>query len=210
MMVVYKYLDDGDKQAKATDGVLPVLELLRQHRVRYVMSTEKGNIVLKHQPLRTKRIIDGIIRVIYPDFHTYVQELHDLTDGIEEEELLKPEISGRIVELTSKLRLMSQVYALGVIERPQLNDMDDFNDLYEQLTEDERDKLDMLIQELTNVCDPSIIDDTSLVIANRYGIQVIDKEMLEQITISQADYLIRQINAENEMMSNLMGEKVVK
>jgi len=209
MMVIYRYLDD-DKVDDATDRTVSAIELLHQHEIRYVMHIDKGDIILRHQPLRMKRIIDGIIKLIYPRFSEYAQELHDLTDGISENEMMVPEVSDKIKDLTSKLRIITQMYALGVIESPHLNDMDDLNDLYATLNENERNTLDMLIQELTNVTASSLIDDTALVIADKYNIQLVSKEMLEQLTVSQADFLIRRINAENEQISELMKEKAVK
>lgn len=179
-----------------------VMELLREHQVRYVLRTSIGAIVLRHLPYRMKRIIDDARLHIYPS----------TKDLLAEAEFLRPYFEGIPIEdqQPDKVQRMEEIYhalrstdmtALGVIVEPPVATMDDVNEIYERLKPEEAETLSVCIQALASV--RSDIDSTAFEIAKANGLELVDREILDLMTVSQASYFIDRINKENERIRQI-------
>lgn len=212
MRVTYDYRDLRTGESVDFEaGSYPVMDLLKEHRVRYVMQTSRGAIVLRHLPLRLKRIIDTVRRELYPSVHDLEQRARDLMpyfDGIPQDQWPQDKV-GELQDIERQLQV-TDMYALGVIEAPLLATMDDYDTLVEMLTDDERQQLAVAVRALSQVKPPDHVDGTAMDIAQRYGMRVMDEDMLRLMTVSQANYLISRIERENREIMRLRtgGEEV--
>lgn len=208
-MVRFEYRDlSGGEDIDPDAATYSIIELNREHLVRYVLKTSKGNIILRHIPLRMKRIIDSARYHIYPTAREMEQELQELRpyfDGIPIEDV-DPEAKDRVQELYEQLRL-TDMYALGVIVAPALACMDDYEQLFEMLNEAERAQLAAAVRELATVCPVNRVDSTADEIARSNGLRIMDPDMLEMMTVSQANFYLDRIRQENRNIERMMGRK---
>ena len=208
-MTTYEYRDLSSGEDLDPDvSTYSIVELNREHRVRYVMQTSKGCIILRHLPLRMKRIIDSARYHIYPTAREMEQELMEMRgyfDGISLEDA-EPEARARIEELYQQLRL-TDMYALGVIVAPALASMDDYEELLERLDEREQAQLAVAVRELSSIIPPKNIDGTVMEIAKANGLKVVDSDMLEELTVSQASFYLDRIRKENAAIERMVGRK---
>lgn len=199
-MTLYVYQSTtGEPEESPEAGTYSVMELRREHRQRYVFRTSKGAIILRRLPYRLKRRIDATRYIVWPKLREMEREVSDLAEGLMDlsQDQWDPEAVRRINELRVQIS-MHDMTALGVIVAPCLADMDEYEDLYSQLTEDEQSTLDILIQELGAVRDPSEVDSTMEVIAQQYGVRLMTEEELEMMTVSQYAYHVSRIARERE------------
>ena len=211
-VTLYTYVDAETGQ-ETDPRTYSIMELNREHRDLYVLRTSQGAIVLRHMPLRMRRIIDDARNHIYPrtaELLAEVEELRPFFDGIDEADW-KPEAKERLERIYQELRT-TDMDALGVIVSPDVATMDDVNEIYERLTEIERQKLALIIKALATPTPPEDIDSTALEIAKANGLEIIDREMLENLTVSQAAYYMGRIRKENEQIRRMMrpNERVVQ
>ena len=190
-----------------------VMELLREHRLRYVLNTSQGAIILRPLPFRMKKVIDEARMNIYPSTKDLLREaefLRPYFEGIPEEDR-QPDKVQRMNEIYHILRV-TDMYALGVIVSPQCGTMDDVQEIYDRLTEDEGERLSLCIQALSSITPTKDIDTTALEIAKANGLNLVDKELLDNLTVSQAAFFINRIEQENERIRQLTRqyERVVQ
>lgn len=210
MMVTYDFTDlsTGESMEDPDTGTYSIMELNREHLIRYVMMTSKGAIILRHMPLRLKRVIDSAMAHIYPDRPAMVREASDIAYGLQD---LPPEEypeddARRMTELSHTLAI-TDMSALGVIVAPALASMDDYETLYESLTEREQITLSMAVNHLSTVRRPSTVDSTVMEIAKAHGMKLMTPEMLELMTVSQAAYYVKRIEQENRAVQRMMGRE---
>lgn len=188
------------------DGTYSVMELMREHRDRFVMSTSAGAIILRRMPLRMRRTIDSVRTLLYPrtaELRAEAQALMPYFQGVDPSEW-DADALARIKEIEAELRV-TDMDALGVIEAPLLATMDDYDDLLGRLTEDERQTLAVAVHALSEVTPPSHVDSTAQEVAERYGMTVMTKDMLDMMTVSQAAYLMSRIEKENRAVERMRG-----
>ena len=207
------YRDAGTGSEIDDIKTVSIVELNNEHRVRYVLRTHIGAIVFRHLPIRMKRVIDDARNRIYPSVGRMMKEVEDLRpyfDGIPEEDW-KEEPRKRMEELYNLLRV-TDMYALGVIVSPPVASMDDVEELYGRLDETERTQMMVIVQALSSVTPADTIDSTALEIAKANGLQMLDADMMENLTISQANFYIKRIEQENERIRQLTrrNERLVR
>lgn len=209
-MVTYDYrdLDTGAEAEDPEAGAYSVVALMHEHRVRYVLRTSEGAIVLRHLPLRMARVIESVRRAMYPG----VEELESRFEAARK--ALDPQTATE-AELAEFLRLdrqlaMSDMTALGVVVAPMLTDMDDYEDLYDRLDDVDRLRLTTAVRALASPLDPSKVDGTAEAIAQRFGIQLVDRETVEGLTVSQAAYLVDRIVKEARAIDRQRGTVKVR
>ena len=211
MRFVYR---DAESGAEIDDiKTVSIVELNREHTVRYVFRTSIGAIIFRHLPLRMKRVIDDARNHIYPSVAGMLKEVERLRpyfDGIPEEDW-KEEPRQRMEELYELLRV-TDMYALGVIVSPPVATMDDVEDIYQRLNETERTQFSLIVQAMASITSFDKVDSTPLEIAKANGLQLMDTEMLEQLTVSQASYYIKRIEQENERIRQMTRkhERIVR
>ena len=92
---------------------------------------------------------------------------------------------------------------MGVIVSPSVGTMDDVNEIYDSLTENEADALAVIIQMLSSVTPTKSIDATALEIAKANGLELVDRELLDLMTVNQANFFIDRIRQENERIRQM-------
>ena len=181
-----------------------VMELLQEHRIRYVLRTSKGAIILRPLPWRMKKVIDEARMNIYPRTKELLQEadfLRPYFEGIPEEDR-QPDKVTRMNEIYHELRI-TDMYALGVIVSPSVGTMDDVNEIYDSLPENEADALAVIIQMLSSVTPTKSVDPTALEIAKANGLELVDRELLDLMTVNQANFFIDRIRQETERIRQM-------
>lgn len=199
-MTLYIYQDtQGNPEPSPEAGTYSLMELRREHLQRYVFDTSRGAIILRRLPIRLKKRIDATRYIVWPKLRDMEAEVSDLVAGLVDlpQEKWDPEAVRRINELRVEIG-MRDMTALGVIVAPCLADMDDYELLYAQLTEDEQCTLDILVQELGSIRDPSTVDSSMEAIAERYGVRLMTEDELEMMTVSQYAYHISRIARERD------------
>jgi hypothetical protein len=193
---VYESVSGGYADEPPADSIIALLD---EHRKRYVYETSAGTIVLRHMPLRMKRLIDNIIDVMYPgipgmlaEHRAYLQGLIGLT-----EEQMPADAAEKVKKAEALIAPSQGWKACGVIVHPTINSLDDYNSLYAMLTEQEQPVLQELVNLLSVPADPDSYDDTAFNIAERHGVRMVDKEIIENLTVSQAQFFAKRIEREN-------------
>lgn len=192
----------GEPVESPDSGMYSVMELRREHLQRYVLQTSRGAIILRRLPYRLWKRIESTRYAIWPKLRDMEAEISDLAAGLVDlpQEQWDMEAVRRINELRMQVS-MHDMTALGVIVAPCLADMDEFEALYESLTEDEQMTLDIVVQELGRIRDPKEVDGMPEIIAKEYGVRLMTEEELEMMTVSQYAYHISRIAAEREAIA---------
>lgn len=178
------------------------MELDREHLVRYVLRTSKGDVVLRHLPLRMARVIESVRRTVYPGV-TELEEEYERMRKTPPEQMTEGQVS-EFLRLDRELA-MTDMTALGVIVEPRLACMDDYEQLYEALDDADRLRLTTAVRVLASVRDPRTVDPTAEAVARSAGIQLVTGDMLELMTVSQASYHIGRISKEAKALDRAAG-----
>lgn len=192
---------DGLEIPSPDDASYSVIELANEHRVRYVVRTKKGDIIMRRLPARLRTVISQALQHICPSVHGILTELSALmpfVEGVSDEEL-DQEKARRVIELGDQLAMLDMT-PLGVIVAPALGSMDDWDELYEGLDREDRDKVAVAVKEMARERDPSEVDPTAEVLAERFGMSVVDEDMLACETVSQRKYWLGKIRQESQLI----------
>lgn len=210
MRYIYSDALTGEDVPDPEAGTYSIVELLEEHRQRYVLQTSKGAIVLRRLPWRVKRIIDTASAYLYPTRSALVERISALlpyVQGVPADSIDRDKAE-ELTRLVGELRV-TDMYALGVIVAPGLASMDDLDALYDGLTEEEAEALDLCIAAMEAVRDPAQVDWTALEIAKAHGLQIMDPFMPAAMTVSQAAVLMGRIASENRRMERALGVRRV-
>lgn len=201
-MVTYDYTDLDTGDSLPDDGTYSVMELNREHLVRYVLETSKGAVVLRHLPLRMARMIEGVRRTVYPGSEA-VEAEYEAMRRIPPEDMTDEQVAD-FLRLDRELA-MTDMTALGVVVEPRLANMDDYEALYEELDDADRLRLTTAVRLLASVRDPRTVDPTAEAVARSAGIRLVTDDMLELMTVSQAAYHIGRISKEAKALDRAAG-----
>lgn len=182
-------------------GKLSPVRLAREHRERWVLRTSKGDIVLRKMPLRLYRILELARVRMYPRLQEMLQELQEL-QAIGKGSEAYAEAQTRIEDLATAL-VMTDPAPLGVVVSPALASMDDYEELYSMLTDTERTRLVNAVVEMTRIIDPAEVDPIPEMVAERMGLKLVDADMVEAMTVSQASYWHARIQAEKVALDRM-------
>lgn len=197
----YEFKDVETGMILPSDKQISIIDLCQEHKYAFVFKTSVGDIVLRKLPLKLRRRIDGMISTFCPRYYDDIQRMQDIRAGVDDISQLPEELKHEIIELASRIAYATRWYLLGVMISPILYDDEDIDRLYEILSEEEGSNLDNLLSEMIRIADPREIDDTALAIAEKYNVTMVDKSMLEDITVSQANYFVTRINMESEELA---------
>ena len=204
-MTIYVYEDaETGRDVPPPDSVM---ELLREHKRVYVFDTEQGSVLLRRMPLRMQRLLDNIRQAEFPEearIHARLRDIRSGIDGLDDDQIPE-EIVKEIGDLYIKLKPIQDYSALGVIIAPRIWCIDDYYDLYAKLSEEEQDKLEILIAELSSVNGLENVDDTAMNIAEKHNVPLIDMELIDCMTIRQAEFLARRIRREQDDIERMMA-----
>lgn len=206
-MVTYDYTDLDTGDPLPDEGSYSVMELDREHLVRYVLHTSEGDVVLRHLPLRMARIIESVRRTVYPGV-VELEEEYERMRKVPPEEMTEEQVAA-FLKLDRELA-MTDMTALGVVVEPRLSSMDDYEQLYESLDDGDRLRLATAVRVLASVRDPRTVDPTAEAVARSAGIQLVTEDMLELMTVSQASYHIGRISKEAKALDRAAGRVRVR
>lgn len=197
----WEFTDFDTGMALPEQGKLSPVRLANEHRERWVLRTSKGDIVLRRMPLRLFRVIELARVKMYPRLMEMYQEIQEL-QAIPQGCAGYNEAQERMSALATAL-VMSDPAPLGVIVSPSLASMDDFEDLYEMLTTQERDRLITAVSEMTRIASADEVDPIPEMVAERMGLKLVTKDMVEHMTVSQAEYWYSRIQAEKTAIERM-------
>lgn len=159
-----------------------ITDILNQAKKRVILNTSKGSIIFKHISLRTKRQLDLIRAFRYPQAKELEEEAAivypmALAEGAEED------VVKRATEIAAQLAPSMDIYALGVIEYPFFTTVDDLTAWWQTLQPEEIEAVRQLLVVFTNWNQP--VDYGQLEIAERFHVQIVDRELIENPTYQQ-------------------------
>lgn len=125
-----------------------------------------------------------------------LQALRPMMEGLSPDQI-DPQIKARAMELTTSL-MLSDYSPLGVIVAPVLENMDDYEDLLHMLDANEVIQLQEAVQSMATVRPSREVDPTALDIGQCLGLVQIPPDMLDNLTVSQANFFVDRINAERK------------
>lgn len=186
---------------------IPVERILHQHRERYVIRTSIGTVVMKHITKRMKLAIDRIRLARYPKLPELDAEGRILFPvvmaGSSDEDAVR-----RANEIAAELAPTMDLYALGIIEYPFLTTPEDVEDLMASLNDEEQEALRQMFGVLTAWGRP--VDFSQLEIAERFHIQIIPIEAVQDPTYQQYRALYSVIEQEHEATRDMYSKLGVK
>ncbi|MDD4222000.1 MAG: hypothetical protein PHF83_02550 [Candidatus Methanomethylophilus sp.] len=145
---------------------------------------------------------------MYPHYREWALRLSDIAKGAEGRlENLPPDLRDEAGRLAALMQPPARLNLLGILVYPTVTCDEDAERLYALLTDDEGATLDRLTVELSSPVDPADVDGTALDLADRYHVDYVDRELLDNLTVGQASYLIGRINRENEELLKLAKVK---
>jgi len=187
----------------------PIEDILRQHRKRFIISTAKyGDVVMRYLPRSSRIPIDALRYQTYPELYLWEDEfrtLAPLAQLPEADDKLKDDVRS----LISKIMPTLNWYALACIEFPMLDSMEDLDTFLDLLTETEQEAIRQMLSVLTAHAGP--VDVAYMEIAERFNVQVVDRELLDNMTMQQQEILQGILNAERQKERELykrMGVKI--
>ena len=186
---------------------VPIERILHQHRERYVFRTSQGTVVMKHITKRMKLAIDRIRFTRYPRVAELEAEARIVYPvvmaGNKDEDAVK-----RANEIAAELAPTMDLYALGIIEYPFLTSPEDVEELMDSLSDEEQEAIRQMLGVLTAWGRP--VDFSQLEIAERFHLQIIPIEAVEDPTYQQYRALYSVVEQEHEATRDMYSKLGVK
>lgn len=208
-MIDNRDLLDGIEQADPAEGTYPVLELAREHRHNYrvIVGTKSGDkaaVILRKCPLRMRQIIDLARARMYPGVRPLIEKARFYAEkykGVDDKDIPAEDLED--MDRVAYQLAVTDMSPLAVIVSPALGSMDEWERLYEMLDEQGRARIIEAVRWCMAVIPPEQVDGTPESIAERYGIEVVDRELIENMTVSQCAYWSRRISEESRAVEAL-------
>ena len=205
-MISGELADISDMPEVAT---VPIEDILRQHRKRYIIHTRAhGDVVMKYVTRAARIRMDALRRELYPELPYWEDELATkgplavLPDA-------SPEIREDVEAVIAKLLPTVDIYALACIISPELEHVEDLHGFLDALEPDEAEAVRQILMLCTAHAPPSV-DQDYLAIAERFGVSVIDPILLDNMTMQQQEVLVGILNAERQQERDLMRKMGMK
>lgn len=205
-MISGELADISDMPEVAT---VPIEDILRQHRKRFIIHTQAhGDVVMKYMTRAARIRMDALRRELYPELPYWEDELATkgplavLPDA-------SPEIREQTEAVLAKLLPTVDIYALACIISPELEHVEDLHGFLDALEPDEAEAVRQILMLCTAHAPPSV-DQDYLAIAERFGVSVIDPVLLDNMTMQQQEVLTGILNAERQQERDLMRKMGMK
>ena len=205
-MISGELADISDMPEVAT---VPIEDILRQHRKRYIIHTQAhGDVVMRYMTRSARIRMDALRRELYPELPYWEDELATkgplavLPDA-------SPEIREQTEAVLAKLLPTVDIYALACIISPELEHVEDLHGFLDALEPDEAEAVRQILMLCTAHAPPSV-DQDYLAIAERFGVSVIDPILLDNMTMQQQEVLTGILNAERQQERDLMRKMGMK
>lgn len=187
----------------------PIEDILKQHRKRFIINTKNyGDVVMKYLSRSSRIPIDALRHQTYPELYMWEDELRTLAPLAslpDADDKLKDEVKA----LLSKIMPTFNWYTLACIQFPILDTVEDLETFLDLLTDEEQEAIRQMLVVLTAHASASI-DSVYMEIAERFGVQVVDKELLDNMTMQQQEILQGILNAERQKERELYKKMGVK
>ena len=205
-MISGELADISDMPEVAT---VPIEDILRQHRKRFIIHTQAhGDVVMKYMTRAARIRMDALRRELYPELPYWEDEL--ATKGpLAVLPNASPEIREDVEAVIAKLLPTVDIYALACIISPELEHVEDLHGFLDALEPDEAEAVRQILMLCTAHAPPSV-DQDYLAIAERFGVSVIDPILLDNMTMQQQEVLTGILNAERQQERELMRKMGMK
>lgn len=197
--VEYRTFDTfGNDVPSADDCTISVAELAHEHRYRYILRTKKGDVILRRMPCRLEAAVRQALLHIYPTIQDTLDRLSEIEPYVTQvdPEHRDPEKVAEYIRLGDQLA-MHDIRPLAVVVAPAFGNIDDWDQFFDSLDREDRDRLSMAIGEMARTRSPGEVDPSAEVIAQRFGLRVVPEDMIDNLTVSQRAYWMSRIDAEN-------------
>lgn len=187
---------------------VPIEDILKQHRLRYIIRTERcGDVVMRYMTRSARVRMDSLRRQMYPELREWEDEFQTLAPlavlpGADKD------VMDRAQELAAKILPTVDMYALACIVTPELNSVEDLRNFMDILSPDEAEAVRQILVLCTAHAPP--VDTQYLEICQRFGIQVVDPFLLDNMTMQQQEVLTAILSAERRHEHDLMKKMGVK
>ena len=192
--------------AEEPSGV-PMREILEQHRRRYIVHTEHGDVVLKHATREAVARLDRLRRQLWPQVPEWEDELR-LLGKLASTGDCDPSVTERMGELANLLLPTTDVTALACIVEPEVRSVEELRVMMDALEPEEAEAVRQLL--LVCTAHAGKVDTGYLEIAERFGVQVVTRELLDNMTIQQYEVLQSVLRAERTREARLLKSLGVK
>lgn len=170
-----------------------VADILKQHRKRFVLHTSQGDVVVKYLTYRSRQAIDVVRYAKWPELYDWEDEFRELAP-LAELPHSDADTIGRTMELVQLIKPTLDIYALACLVSPELDSVEDLDTFLGMLDAEESEALQSILMLATSR--PGDVDMSYLELAQRYNVQVIDRELLDELTAQQHDILYGVLMAE--------------
>lgn len=164
---------------------VPLADLLKQHRTRYLVHTSVGDVIMRHITyMDTEQTVLEIADAI-PEYLKLVREGEMLRDISKFDKGLDAMQMARLIEIGQVLEPFAKRFALRCFVDPILNTVEELDALLSVLNSDERDAILALMSKLSSSSDGKA--DLNVVMAlKEMGITLPHDLTIESITSEQA------------------------
>lgn len=181
---------------------VPIEDILRQHRVRFIVHTSAcGDVVMRYMTRSARIRMDALRRSMRPDLLELEDELQTLAPLA-----VLPDADRDIVDRTQALvaEIMPtlDVYALACITCPELRSVEDLRILMDIMTMEEAEAVRQILTVCTAHAPP--VETAYLEIAQRFGVQVVDPILMDGMTMQQQEVLTAILSAERRNEQELL------
>ena len=187
---------------------VPIEDILKQHRKRYIIHTQsRGDVVMRYMTRSARIKMDRLRRELYPELPYWEDELATkgplaaLPDAPQE-------IRDDVEIVVAKLLPTMDIFALACIVSPELRSVEELNDFMDLLEPDEAEAVRQILMLCTAHAPP--VDTEYMVIAERFGVSVIDPVLMDHMTMQQQEVLTAILNEERRSERDLMKRMGLK
>ena len=183
---------------------IPIGEILKQHKVRYIFNTKKcGDIVLKHMSKRMFDRLEMIRAFRYPKSYEIQAEL-EIIMPLAMAEGAEDDVIERANTLALELKPATDLYMLGCIEFPFITTLEELDLILQALEPEEYEAICQMLILLTDWT--YAINYSDLEIAERFKVPMIDADLIKNITYEQHRALYAVIEQEQKEIKKLYSQ----
>lgn len=181
---------------------VPIEDILRQHRKRFIVHTSAhGDVVMRYMTRSARIRMDRLRREMWPELRAWEDELMTKAPlaslpGADEG------IVREAQEVALKMMPTLDMYALACIVTPELGSVEDLRIFMDILTPEESEAVRQILTLCTAHAPP--VDTEYMELAERFGVQVIDPVLLDHMTMQQQEVLTSILSAERRQERELM------
>jgi len=182
---------------------IPLADLLRQHRRRWILKTALGNIVLKR--ITALEAEEATVNALNsdPDFAGMVERAHEI--GLMAEKGLDIEQMKEYAEIGKRLEPYAMGMGLYCIVDPRVRTVEEFDALLSALPERDRGELRALMGQLSSTNINGEVASSALLISKEFGVPLSNDLTIENMTAQQSAALSGEIDKQNAQLRSVFN-----